>query len=172
MKKILILFILTMLLPLTIYAEEFEKYEVKVIEEKGAIAYNSNNEPQILPYEEILVVINKTVENEKEYFIVEDINGYQFKIESTCVKRLDEIELLEATEMSSSNEISIDLAGKKEQETGGTKISSDDIVPSTQLNSVEIVLIIVGGGVTLSFVVIAIKNRILLKKSETPTTTS
>ena len=171
MKKILILFILTMLLPLTIYAEEFEKYEVKIIEEKGAIAYNSNNDPQILPYEEILVVSNKTVENEKEYFIVEDINGYQFKIESKYVKRLDEIEL-EATEMSSSNEISIDLAGRQEQEPGGTKISSEDVIETSQLNSVEIVLIIIGGGVTLSFVVIAIKNRILLKKSETPTTTS
>lgn len=169
MKKILILFILTMLLPLTIYAEEFDKYEVKITEEKGAIAYNSNNEPQILPYEEILVVINKTVENEKEYFIVEDINGYQFKIESKSVKRLDEIE---ATEMSSSNEISIDLAGRQEQEPGGTKISSEDVIETSQLNSVEIVLIIIGGGVTLSFVVIAIKNRILLKKSETPTTTS
>ena len=119
MKKILILFILTLVLPLTIYAEEFEKYEVKIIEEKGAIAYNSNNEPQILPYEEILVVVIKTVEQEKEYLIVEDINGYQFKIESKYVKKLGEIE---ETEMSSSYEISVDLAGKQEQEPGGTKI--------------------------------------------------
>ena len=169
MKKILILFILTMLLPLTIYAEEFEKYEVKIIEEKGAIAYNSNNEPQILPYEEILVVVNKTVEQEKEYLIVEDINGYQFKIESKYVKKLGEIE---ETEMSSSYEISVDLAGKQEQEPGGTKISSDDITAPTQLNWVEIVLIITGGGLTLSFVIIAIKNRILLKKSETQTISS
>ena len=169
MKKILILFILTMMLPLTIYAEEFEKYEVKIIEEKGAIAYNSNNEPQILPYEEILVVVNKTVEQEKEYLIVEDINGYQFKIESKYVKKLGEIE---EAEMSSSYEISIDLAGKQEQEPGGTKISSDDIVAPTQLNWIEIVLIITGGGLTLSFVIIAIKNRILLKKSETQTISS
>jgi hypothetical protein len=167
MKKILILFILT-LIPLRVYAEEFAKYNVKITDENGAIAYNESGEPQILPYEEILEVINTVTENEKEYLIVKDINGYQFKIEPKYVNNLEEIE---ASDLNSSNEISVDLAGKQEQEIGGTKISSDDIVAPTQLNWVELVLIIVGGGVTLSFVIIAIKNRILLKKNQTPTIT-
>ena len=165
MKKIITLLIIYLMLPMIAFADDFKPYNVEVKEQDGAVALNEAEEPVIIKHEEILVVIGKTTKNEKEYLIVNDINGNLYYIEEKNIALLPDI-----TEQPAKNDISIDLAGKEaEKSDGGTTISSKDVIERTELSEIEIVLMILGGGFTLSLVLIALKNKIV-KPEPTPTT--
>ena len=166
--KTKLLFIIVLLFPILVYAEEVVPYDIKITNEAGAIAFDETKTETIIKYEEVVKVVARETIDEQEYLKVVDINNKTFYILEKDTKLL--IDPTDPATASPHNDIAVDLAGKepeKDSETGKT-ISSGDMQTFGEMNAIEIVFAIVGGGVTLSLILIALKNKLVLKENPNP----
>ena len=167
MKKKL-LFIIVLLFPILVYAEEVVPYDIKITNEAGAIAFDETKTETIIKYEEVVKVVARETIDEQEYLKVVDINNKTFYVLEKDTKLL--IDPTNPETPPAHNDIAIDLAEKEPELDSGTgkTISSGDMQTFGEMNAIEIVFAIVGGGVTLSLILIALKNKLI--KEQNPST--
>ena len=150
MKKLILLIIL--LFPFYVKAE-FEKYEAVIINENNT-TLDADYNPVILDKGKILTIIDTI-----NYDGVDRLIGLSQDQVTYYVLETD-IEVFDPTELDTTREVSIDLAGKKDEEN-----TPQVVATNRSMTPFEIVVFILSGALSLSLIVIVIKNAVTKKNN-------
>jgi len=150
MKKLILLIIL--LFPFYVKAE-FEKYEAVIINENNT-TLDADYNPVILDKGKILTIIDTI-----NYDGVDRLIGLSQDQVTYYVLETD-TEVFDPTELDTTKEVSIDLAGKKDEEN-----TPQVVATNRSMTPFEIVVFILSGALSLSLIVIVIKNAVTKKNN-------